>query len=201
MGTRNLTVVIKGGEVRVAQYGQFDGYPTGQGETIRKFLASKMKRQVFERKLEQITLVDQPELTKMWQSIGVDVDSDHGYVTQVEADRFNARWPLMQRNIAGEILERIQNWPDDKIVLSNQIEFANDGLMCEWVYVVDLDKNTLEVYTGFNTEPLAPTERFYKPDHTERYTPVRHIVSFNLDDLPNATEFVACCQPRSSEDD
>jgi hypothetical protein len=38
MGTRNLTSVRVGDAIKVAQYCQWDGYPTGQGETISVFL-------------------------------------------------------------------------------------------------------------------------------------------------------------------
>jgi len=38
MGTRNLTMVISGGETKIAQYGQWDGYPRGQGKTCLEFL-------------------------------------------------------------------------------------------------------------------------------------------------------------------
>ena len=31
MGTRNLTAVYLDGQYKVAQYGQWDGYPEGQG--------------------------------------------------------------------------------------------------------------------------------------------------------------------------
>ena len=38
MGTRNLTIVHKNGEYKVAQYGQWDGYPEGLGATLLNFL-------------------------------------------------------------------------------------------------------------------------------------------------------------------
>ena len=31
MGTRSLVIAIKNKEVKLAQYGQLDGYPEGQG--------------------------------------------------------------------------------------------------------------------------------------------------------------------------
>ena len=38
MGTQNLTSVWFEGKYRIAQYGQFDGYPSGQGLTVLHFL-------------------------------------------------------------------------------------------------------------------------------------------------------------------
>lgn len=38
MGTRNLTCVVVDGEMKVAQYGQWDGYPEGQGATCCEFI-------------------------------------------------------------------------------------------------------------------------------------------------------------------
>ena len=34
MGTRHLVAVIHKDEYKVAQYGQWDGYPSGQGDTV-----------------------------------------------------------------------------------------------------------------------------------------------------------------------
>ena len=42
MGTRNLTMVInQEGETKVAQYGQWDGYPSGVGASVLSFLKNK----------------------------------------------------------------------------------------------------------------------------------------------------------------
>ena len=40
MGTRHLIIVKSEGKTKVAQYGQWDGYPTGQGKDIAIFLHS-----------------------------------------------------------------------------------------------------------------------------------------------------------------
>src|SRR4051812_8314171 len=46
MGTRHLTRVIVNGQCVISQYGQWDGYPTGQGHTIAKFLAGTLEQDV-----------------------------------------------------------------------------------------------------------------------------------------------------------
>ena len=38
MGTRHMIGVVSDGKYRVAQYGQWDGYPSGQGVGILEFL-------------------------------------------------------------------------------------------------------------------------------------------------------------------
>ncbi|MHC5949058.1 hypothetical protein ACVXZ3_04645 [Providencia hangzhouensis] len=44
MGTRHLICVAKDGDYKVAQYGQWDGYPSGQGLTLLTFLRDKLKK-------------------------------------------------------------------------------------------------------------------------------------------------------------
>lgn len=55
MGTRHLTAVFVDGEYKVAQYGQWDGYPEGQGLTCLEFarsvLANKTDRAAFAEKV------------------------------------------------------------------------------------------------------------------------------------------------------
>ena len=40
MGTRNLTVVVHNQEVKVAQYGQYDGFPDSLGVKLLKFFSN-----------------------------------------------------------------------------------------------------------------------------------------------------------------
>ena len=38
MGTRSLTAVVLNGKYKVAQYAQYDGYPSGQGAEALEFV-------------------------------------------------------------------------------------------------------------------------------------------------------------------
>jgi len=189
MGTRNLTMVIKDKETKVAQYGQWDGYPNGQGATILEFLSNNDLSK-FKEKLKLVrfeTKKDIDEKTEYLKSIG----STDGYVNTKQSDLFNEKYPFGSRNIGGKILELI-NKVDKEIVLRDASDFAKDGLMNEWTYVVDLDKNTFEVYEGFGKDAMNEDERFYseKPDDSGYY-PVSLTKSYSLDKLPTQEEFIA----------
>lgn len=41
MGTRHMTIVNVNGKTVIRQYGQWDGYPTGQGKTVLRFLQNQ----------------------------------------------------------------------------------------------------------------------------------------------------------------
>jgi len=52
MGTRHLIVVVNKEEYKVAQYGQWDGYPSGQGVTIADFIDKSMDINKFREALD-----------------------------------------------------------------------------------------------------------------------------------------------------
>ena len=67
MGTRNLTKVIdKNGIVRVAQYGQRDGYPSGQGLNA---LYHATAHRAIEAGLAKARWAEQEELDKIYASL------------------------------------------------------------------------------------------------------------------------------------
>lgn len=61
MGTRNLTMVVHGGQVKVAQYGQWDGYPEGTGKDILRFLRDGFMREQFVENLGRAVFITSEE--------------------------------------------------------------------------------------------------------------------------------------------
>jgi len=126
MGTRNMTMVKLGGELKVSQYGQWDGYPTGQGATIAEFLESvdldKFKKQVSELKPITDEQRDKVNNTNDWQS----------------------EFPYLSRDAGADILQMIHS-DEVKFVLLEDPEADN---WTEYDYVIDLDKETVSVNNG-----------------------------------------------------
>lgn len=185
MGTRNLTCVVVDGEYKVAQYGQWDGYPGGQGVTALGFLRSN-DLDVFKSKVQAARFLSDDEARALegdpnWQAT-------HGQLS---------------RNHGAKILSIIAN-AEPGIILGDHLNFAADGLMCEYAYVVDFDKGTFEVFEGFNKSPLAEGERFASlpsPERSGGYTPVKHLHTFDLSALPTEEEFLVICEPRDEDED
>ena len=197
MGTRNLTCVYLDGEYKVAQYGQWDGYPSGTGVDVLEFVRDKMNRIVFEKKLRAINVLTEHEVQKKWQSVGAD---DSGLVNMEISNFFQKTNPQLHRDCGADVLNMIQE-ATEGFEIKKELEFAADSLFCEWCYVIDLDRNTLEAYEGFNKTPLGDYERFKFLEELcrEEYQPVKlkGLWSFNL--LPTNDEFIADLE--TEEDD
>lgn len=207
MGTRNLVAVYLDGAHRIAQYGQWDGYPSGQGATVLKFLTETLsernflssekkidpaKLEAFKTKLRAARFVEQQELEDLW----VDAGAERGaqFVSCTIADKFGYLYPALSRDAGGEILNLVfKNEPG--IRLKDSLSFAADGLFCEYAYVIDLDANTFEVYFGFNKGNGGRFADMKNPDdtshRTEKYAPVGLMKTYNLDALPTEEQFIA----------
>lgn len=181
MGTRNLTMVMLDGKYVVAQYGQWDGYPSGQGMLALLFLRN-MNRELFENRCRATVFSSQ----ERWDEIERLKDNEDGFLKM---------YPQVSRDTAARILEFIQNSPEGlQIELVDNSEFAEDSLFCEWAYVIDLDKNMLEVFVGNNKKKLPKKARFFslgsKVSNGTTYYPVKLKVAFDLNDLPSDEEFI-----------
>lgn len=177
MGTRNLTVVFMDGKYRVAQYGQWDGYPEGQGMVCLEFLQTMFVEYTFRRNLEKLKFIQ----------------------TQEELDAINTLYPHcppeVNRDTGAKILKLIQKGEIESGCLVNNIGFAVDksGFDCEWCYVIDLDSRTFEVYDGYHDDPLTEFDRFYflvKHRKESEHFGVKLVASWDLGHLPTKEEFI-----------
>lgn len=205
MGTRHLTLVQLGGTYKVAQYGQWDGYPEGQGQRVVNFLQTiKTKKALaeFTKKVAALVEISPAELEARWASVGAD---GSGLVGMEVADAFKAKWPHFSRDCGAEILNLVASGKAKEVSLD--ADFAKDSLFCEWAYLIDLDAGTFEVFKGFNKRPLPKNARFYfdgykSEPHQERdkefkvipgkfyhYYPIRLKKKYSLKEIPSLKTF------------
>lgn len=197
MGTRNLTAVKIDGEYKVAQYGQWDGYPSGQGLTCLHFLREQMNEEKFKSALRKCSYLDTETMRQILRKY---TNSEDGWMTLNEANAIKCDYPELSRDTGANILELIQ--AKDGIRLQSDLPFAADSVFCEWAWVIDFDERTFEGYKGFNKEPLTENDRFYflKDYEDNGYHGVKLAAEFPLDDLPTDEEFLkAFNKPQKEE--
>jgi len=200
MGTRNSTFVQCDGEYKVAQYGQWDGYPEGVGVGVYECITRIVnlgQLEDFKDKVRALRTLTLEDVKARWKECGAD---DSGWVDMAVSGRFAAKWPWLSRDCAGDkVLPLIESGQVTEVKLDDK--FPGDSLFCEWCYVIDLDAGTFEVYGGFNKDPLPEGARFYDlTDASEGYHPVRLLVSWPLTALPTRDEFLAATTEREEEE-
>lgn len=211
MGTRHLTLVQQGQQIKVAQYGQWDGYPAGQGEKVLNFLRTadmnKFKTQLLKtyfvnegspmlKEIDKVFEKFNKKYQKLTKEKNWDDISNRAASLLSKKDEFLYR--LFTRDTGAKILQLIYDATGIKdatgakrIPLNDSSNFAGDSLFCEWAYLINLDENTLEVYRGFNQKPLEIGDRFYgAPLECAGYCPIRLLKTYKLNRLPKLENFV-----------
>lgn len=212
MGTRNLTVVIKEKKPVIAQYGQWDGYPSGQGTTVLNFLKST-DIAAFTKRLEKVRFPNEDDVLKeklFLESIGV---GSEGWMDSTQSEKWKAEYPFHSRDHAAEVLNMIMDTSEEKeIVVQDNFLFAADSLFCEWAYIVNLDTQKLEVYgrevkeeVGTNTFEVLFQEEPYKSELAKEkkrdgYGIVPLTAVFDIHVLPTEDEFLTICDPAEDEE-
>lgn len=194
MGTRHLTCVVVDGEMKVAQYGQWDGYPEGQGKTILDFLATA-DLELFRSRVRGLRELTQEEWDAAWAAVGVPAGSES--VTFGQGDAFRKRTPWLSRDCGANVLQHIQ--AGDCLAVRLSRAFANDSLFCEYAYVIDLDRNTLEAYRGFQQEPHNAGRFASYAANEGGYYPVAKVAEWSLANLPTVEELGAAFEEDEAE--
>ena len=172
MGTRHLTVVIKDNEIKLSQYGQWDGYFTYSGtkflEFVKENLQSKSKKkqkyriETFGEKIDTLKKVDE----KTYQEF-ITIKDKYGFDNTLNKSQFaipfDIMFPQFSRDTGVEILDiinRIQPYmfnPSYKFPVV--LDF--DGVGCtEFVNVINLDTEEIYMLTTheFKGVPLPTCE-------------------------------------------
>ena len=132
MGTRGLTKVVDAnGVTKVAQYGQWDHYPAGQGVKILSILtADYYAVEEFELALDKCHFVDDVEREKIY------ADYNAKYPDTTHMKKFSSILPSLSRDTCGDILNVIR-WSAGPVPLVDESNFEADSLFCEGVYEVN----------------------------------------------------------------
>lgn len=177
MGTRGLTIVKLDGEARIAQYGQWDHYPSGQGITALEFCREHLTNDAgslqFKSAVKAARFITDDEYNDLWKEVGVDLEACDGWVNLEDSGRFKEKYPHLTRDIGAGILQMVYDGATD---LRDSHEFAEDGLFCEGIYVVDLDERKLQVYYMDCSYPQRPS------------------AEFDFDKLPDDDMFLEICE-------
>ena len=149
MGTRSLICVYFNGRFVVAQYSRLDGYPyrDGQGMKVWRFLLQPNNIERLKRGLQHIeSSRTMEELRNLPGAATLHLQ------------------PSLSRDTGAGILEIIADASDENHVpILLNLDFVNNGLFCEWVYVIDLDDAEFEVYRGLEgtvSKAESSTKRF-----------------------------------------
>jgi hypothetical protein len=134
MGTRGLTKVVYKNQVIVAQYGQWDHYPEGQGVTLFYTLQDSDVVKNFIKKIPQIYYPSDEQLDVIYKS--------------VTGDNPDEQVPSLTRNTGGEIFRVIAEWDDSPIPIVRDEAFEKDELFCEGVYTINLDTGFFHTQFG-----------------------------------------------------
>jgi len=192
MGTRGITGVVAGQVEKVA-YNQYDSYPEGMGwETLKKLRSVVKQGKINDYKclaLHARLVSDKDKPTK------AEIEKLKKYADTSVSSGDLEEWYVLLRNLQGSLFDSLKAG-----YIHDHKSFILDSLYCEWGYIVNLDEEVFEVYTGFQTKPHNKgryakllSETFEKTKKTlggTGYYPCALVKTYSFDCLPDRKQFL-----------
>ena len=145
MGTRHYqTVISAGGTTKIRQYGQWDGYPSGQGIDILNYLREGNLKK-YQKNLGKIPLINKEQI----ETLNKDKDWDKKY-------------PYLSRDCGSRIHKMIE---DGEVNFVTHTSKEEADKWCEGFYTIDFSKNefTSQYYDqecSFKLDALPTNEEY-----------------------------------------
>lgn len=141
MGTRHVIEAKIDGKTKIAQYGQFDGYPTGQGKNIAQFLRSGYDKKIMAESLRNCR----------WA-----VDADQAVCDAANAfpkEEWKRFLPQFSRDIGAFVLWLVYGTRRRGLVLQ-EYQKAPGDIWIEYQWLIDFDTETVSM-NGETPVPFA----------------------------------------------
>ena len=156
MGTRHLTKVTYMGRNVIAQYGQWDGNPTGQGQTVGEFLSSRyyvnrLKENAERGEFAFLSKEDVSTLEDIVFCVSKGTPVGNALLAMYSESH-------LCRDCGAKVLISAAKWCSfeyggAKFYTVDNSAFEQDLTFCEYVHWIDLDKDRYTIYVPRNGEP------------------------------------------------
>lgn len=164
MGTRHNITIKHNGKIVLSQYGQWDGYPEGQGKDILNFLLvngniDKLKESTYKLRFAEREGKDKKFLEE-YDKNAPEWSNELDNRTQEQIEWFNT---FVTRDLGAKILYNIIDYDGKEILVFNN----EDMSWCEGLYTIDLDEMEFIVEYGrierkFDLIDLPTVKEFLK---------------------------------------
>lgn len=162
MGTRHIITVKKDRKTKLQNYGQWDGYPTGQGKEIAEFIQNKLNLEKFKEAVNKLKFLSDKQAEKNWE------EKQNGPKHVLEKTVFQnspmaVKCPELHRDTGAKILRLIQDGVleysgryfkgDEYFEKPGELQGysvqgtvkTTDKSWCEYEYIINLDSETVTV--------------------------------------------------------
>lgn len=179
MGTRNLTVVIKDNQTKLSQYGQWDGYFRVTGKKFIYFVKETYLGE-FSKKIDFCTPCDSSYIENIEKDF-LKTQKNKGFFVP-----FFVAFPQFTRDTGARILDIIDSidvysFPKNK---GFPVYIEEDSSWCEFIYILDLDSETVYLLTNHDFTGAKETPDFIK----EKYKGFNCWYTSKVEDLPSVEE-------------